>query len=186
MQDMGPSFSHVGIFVVDLDRAVDFYKNVLDFIETDRGTLGDRRIVFLSRNPKEHHQVAFVSGLSAPPKEAIVNQISFRLPTLEAMQAYAKRARDAGATEFNPISHGNAWSVYFRDPEGNRVELFVDSPWYVSQPCREPIDIDRPASEIYAESEAWCRAQSSFRPASEFQAKVEAQIKAQIAAQSKA
>lgn len=33
-----------------------------------------------------------------------------------------------------PISHGNAWSLYFTDPEGNGLEVFVDSPFHVPQP----------------------------------------------------
>lgn len=30
-----------------------------------------------------------------------------------------------------PRNHGNAWSIYFADPEGNRIELYTPSPWYV-------------------------------------------------------
>lgn len=179
-QDRGPSFSHVGIFVRDLPAAVDFYTQVLDFVETDRGDLGDRQIVFLSRDPREHHQVVFVSGLSARPPEEIVNQISFRLPDLDALQVYGKRAKAAGATDFRGVNHGNAWAAYFRDPEGNRVELFVDSPWYISQPCREALDLDRSVSDILAETEAWCRTQPGYRPAAEFQAAVAARIAARM------
>jgi catechol 2,3-dioxygenase len=40
-------------------------------------------------------------------------------------------------------THGNAMSIYFRDPEGNRLEVFMDTPWYCEQPLREPIDLDR-------------------------------------------
>ena len=35
----GLKFSHVGIFVTDLDRQSDFYTKVLDFTITDRGDL---------------------------------------------------------------------------------------------------------------------------------------------------
>lgn len=180
--DRGPSFSHMGVFVNDLARVVDFYTAVLDFVETDRGDLGDRQIVFLSRDPREHHQVVFVSGLRERPREEIVNQISFRLPDLEALQAYAARAQAAGATEMRGVNHGNAWAVYFRDPEGNRIELFVDSPWYIAQPCREPLDLSRPAAEIEAETGAWCRTQPGYRPAAEFQAEIAARIAARMAA----
>ena len=48
----------------------------------------------------------------------------------------------------SPITHGNAWSVYFRDPEGNRAEVFVDTPWHCRQPFAEPIDLDKPEEEI--------------------------------------
>jgi catechol-2,3-dioxygenase len=39
------------------------------------------------------------------------------------------------------ISHGNALSIYFRDPEGNRIEIFMDTPWYCDQPLREIINL---------------------------------------------
>lgn len=177
--DTGPRFSHFGVHVADPEPVAAFYRAVLDFVETDRGSLGERRLIFLSRDPTEHHQLVFVSGLAAPPAEDVVNQISFRLPTLAALQGYARRARDAGATEFRPINHGNAWAAYFRDPAGNRVELFVDSPWYIDQPCREPLDLDRAPAAIMAESEAWCRTQPGFRPATTFHAEVAAKLAAQ-------
>ena len=39
------------------------------------------------------------------------------------------------------MDHGNAWSLYFRDPEGNRLEVFCDTQWYVEQPCLEDLDL---------------------------------------------
>lgn len=40
------------------------------------------------------------------------------------------------------LSHGNAWSLYFADPEGNGVECFVDTPFHVRQPQGKPTDIE--------------------------------------------
>jgi catechol-2,3-dioxygenase len=178
--DKGPQFSHFGIFVTDLEKVAAFYRDTLDFIETDRGDLGERQIIFLSRDPREHHQLAFVSGRGETPREEVVNQISFRLPTLDALKIYVDRALANGAADLRTMSHGIAWAAYFRDPEGNRIELFVDSPWYVAQPCREPISLDEPADEIIAATEAWCKAQQSFRPAADFQADFAARLAAQL------
>ncbi len=172
------AFSHVGLFVADPERASAFWERALGFVCTDRGTLDGRAIVFLSRDPAEHHQIVFVARGDLPPAAAAVNQLSFRLGSLEDLQAMTPRLEAEGATELRPVMHGNAWSVYFRDPEGHRVELFVDSPWYVAQPCREPLDLRRPAAAIRAETEAWCRAQPSFRPASAFRAEVAAKLAA--------
>jgi len=177
----GPSFSHFGMFVTDLERVAGFYRDVLDFVETDRGDVGDRRIIFLSRDPKEHHQLAFVSGLPEGPRQEVVNQISFRLPDLASLKRYVARAVAAGATDLRGLNHGNAWAAYFRDPEGNRIELFVDSPWYVPQPCREPLDLDKPDETIVAETEAWCKAQDGFRSAAAFQAAFAEKLARQMA-----
>ena len=40
-EDTGPQFSHFGMFVTDLEKVAGFYRDTLDFIETDRGS--DRR-----------------------------------------------------------------------------------------------------------------------------------------------
>ena len=55
------------------------------------------------------------------------------------------------------MDHGNAWSLYFRDPEGNRLEMFCDTQWYIEQPCLEDLDLSLPAEEIRARSDAFCR-----------------------------
>ena len=47
-----------------------------------------------------------------------------------------------------PLTHGNAWSVYFRDPEFNGVEVFIDTPWHVRQPQGQPLDLDKSNDEI--------------------------------------
>lgn len=41
----------MGIYVADLGRMGDFYTRVLGFAVTDRGDLGDVRVVFLSLGP---------------------------------------------------------------------------------------------------------------------------------------
>jgi catechol 2,3-dioxygenase len=46
------------------------------------------------------------------------------------------------------ITHGNAWSIYFFDPDGNRIELYCVTPWYVEQPYGIPIDFSAPVDEI--------------------------------------
>jgi catechol-2,3-dioxygenase len=163
------SFSHVGFFVRDLARMEEFYTSLLGFQATDRGVARGRDLVFLSRDPREHHQIVLVAGRG--PGETTVNQISFRLPSLEALQEMARRVRAAdGASDIMGTDHGNAWSLYFRDPEGNRIELFADAPWYVTQPRVEPLDLDRPAAEIRAATLAACRDDPGFRPVEEWRA----------------
>ena len=41
-------------------------------------------------------------------------------------------------------------SVYFFDPEDNRVELYYTTPYHVRQPFGEPIDLDKPDAELLA------------------------------------
>ena len=48
----------------------------------------------------------------------------------------------------NPTNHGGSWSIYFADPEGNRIELFVQTPWYVP-PVSIPLDLSLSDDEIH-------------------------------------
>jgi catechol-2,3-dioxygenase len=161
------SFSHMGIFVTDLARMEDFYTRVLGFTVTDRGDLetprGRLQFVFLSRDPREHHQVVMASGRPAD------------LPFNPINEMY-RRLQHEPVTEISPVSHGNALSVYFRDPEGNRLELFVDTPWYVKQPLRIPMDMKLSDRELWAWAEAEARKQPGFKPVEEWRSALSRQM----------
>jgi catechol-2,3-dioxygenase len=163
------SFSHVGIYVTDLERMEDFYTRVLGLLVSDRGRLpGGPDLVFLSRNPDEHHQVVLASGRPAGVEFNVVNQISFKLPALADLKAMHARAREEGIKQFRIVTHGNAWSVYFADPEGNRVEVFVDTPWHTPQPVAELFDLEAPMETIERETEALCRSRPGFMSRAEW------------------
>lgn len=159
------SFSHIGFFVRELEPMVEFYKRVLGFMETDRGIARGRPIVFLSRDPNEHHQIVLVEGRTGKLDDLVLNQISLRVGSLQELRdLHAIVAAEADVTEINPVSHGNAWSVYFRDPENNRIEVFVDTPWYVEQPMIEPLDLSKSDEEIRAETNAALDGNPTLKP----------------------
>ncbi len=171
------SFSHFGIHVTDLERMVDFYTRVVGLLVMDRGTLKDGpTLVFMSRNPDEHHQMVLVTGRPPGIEYNVVNQISFKVPALEDLKALHARTREDGVKQFRIVTHGNAWSVYFADPEGNRVEFFVDTPWHTPQPFAEPFDIEAPVEKILADTEAICRNRPGFSSRAEWREKQVARI----------
>ena len=157
------SFSHVGIWVTDLETMKDFYTGVLGFVMTDRGPIGDTELVFLSQSPSDHHQVVLARGRPADLGFTTINQISFKLDRLETLKAMHGELVKHGVKELVQISHGNAWSVYFKDPEGNRIEMFVDTPWYTPQPCREPLDLTQSVEHIMKTTEEYCRSRPRFQ-----------------------
>ena len=164
-------FSHMGFYVRDIERMARFYREVMGFTETDRGLLGTVQLVFLSRDPAEHHQVVLASGRPTDLSFSVINQISLRVPDLAMLRLVRDRvAADPDVRELVAATHGNAVSIYFRDPEGNRLEVFLDTPWYCAQPLREPIDIDRPDAEVMAQAEALARSRPRFQSRAEWQA----------------
>jgi len=173
---MSLRFSHVGLYVTDMARMVDFYDRVLGFAVTDCGKLGAATLTFLSRDPCDHHQIVLVEGRPVGVPDRIVNQVSFRVDTLGELQRFYRCIRTETPRELVPVTHGNAWSVYFRDPEGNRIEVFTDTDWHVTQPVREPIDLDQPEDAIRRETEAFCRTRPGFRPMTEWRAEIAQRI----------
>lgn len=170
------AFSHVGIFVTDLRRMEEFYSRFFGFPVIDRGMLGDRELVFFSNSPRDHHQVVLVSGRPREDSFNVVHQISFRLDGLKALKAMHARLKREPVSDIQPVSHGNALSVYFRDPEGNRLELFIDTPWYVTQPMRIPMDMSLPEKRIWKWAEETARKMPGFRSVGKWRAEVRKKI----------
>lgn len=172
----GLSFSHFGMFVSDVTRMEAFYVGVLDFTVTDRGQLpgphGPMNLVFLSRDPAEHHQIVLVSGRPQDGSFNPINQISFRADSLATLRDMHTRLQCGGARDIAPVTHGNAVSIYARDPEGNRIELFMDLPWYVQQPLRIDVDFSQDDASLMAWLEAHARRQADFKPRAQWQAEM--------------
>jgi catechol 2,3-dioxygenase-like lactoylglutathione lyase family enzyme len=140
--------SHIGLFVNDMDRMREFYTRLLGFKVMDAGDLKNgRRLTFLSKDPKDHHQIVLVTGRE-PGTRSTVNQITYRVASLKEVRAMYELALANHAEGVDPVDHGNAWSVYFLDPEGNRLEFFCDTPWYVAQPHRVALDFSLSDDEI--------------------------------------
>jgi catechol-2,3-dioxygenase len=170
------SFSHFGLYVIDLAKMEDFYTRFMGFTVTDRGPLdvpgGFVDLVFLSRDPREHHQIVLASGRPAGLPFNVVNQLSFRLDSLADLRALHQRLQQEPVDQIATVTHGNALSVYFRDPEGNRIELFVDTPWYVTQPVRIPFDFAQSDEALMRWTEETARKLPGFRPVAQWEREI--------------
>ena len=173
----GFSFSHFGMYVTDMPRMEDFYTRVLEFTVTDRGQLsapggGTMDLVFLSRDPDEHHQIVLITGRPATLSFNPINQISLKADSITTLRAMLALLHREGAADITPVTHGNAVSIYVRDPEGNRLELYLDLPWYVDQPMRVPVDLGGDEAGLMRRLEEHARSLPGFRPRSEWRAEM--------------
>ena len=144
------TMGHSTLAARDLDALQNFYCDVLGFEVTNRGPIpGDLELAFLSQDPATHHQIAMVSGVSTPPADFVmVDHLAFRTATLADLRIIHANLIAAGIGEILQIDHGNAWSLYFNDPEGNGVECYVDTPFHVAQPYAGEWDIGATDEQI--------------------------------------
>lgn len=160
------TLGHTTLAARDLDRLVGFYCEVLGFHVTNRGPVpGGSEIAFLSQDPIAHHQIAMVGGLE-PPGAAfvLVDHLAFRTGTLDDLRSIQSSLTAAGVEGVLPICHGNAWSLYFNDPEGNGVECFVDTPFHVAQPFAQGFDLGQSDAEIVEATRKLTEGEPEFQP----------------------
>lgn len=155
MSEIRPLLAHMGISVIDIDRMVDFYTQVFGLVVTDRGVgaVFKNQLVFLSGSPEQHHQVVLSTG-RAPTNPSTVMQLSFKVKSLDELRVMRDRAIKHGASDMIGLNHGNAWSIYFFDPEENRIEIYLDTVFHTPQPCGEKLDLSKSDEEIVEETKA--------------------------------
>jgi catechol 2,3-dioxygenase len=166
-----PQLTHAGLNVYDLEKMRHFYIEIMGLIETDRGRGNTFKsdFIFMSADPKRHHQLILATGRDPGSRKSTVNQISFTVGSIDELRTMNRRVKEYGVQNLRGLNHGNAWSIYFDDPEGNTVEIYLDTPWQVSQPHGDPLDLERSDDEIVRETEAICRQDPTFLPAADWQ-----------------
>lgn len=173
------NFRHVGVGAFDPDELGKFYTRWFAMVVSDTGSAvaDNARVVFMTGDPREHHQIAF-ANLRKPGSPGM-QQISFVYDTLEELKELALQFAAAGVPILQQKDHGNTWSVYIEDPEGNRVECYTPSPWYVKQPTWMPLDLlTESVQTIRARTEAAARARPEFQTREVWMAEIQARIDA--------
>lgn len=164
---------HVTLAVRDLDAMVGFYTEVLGFLVTNRGepAPGMGEMAFLSQDPTAHHQIVLVQTAEPPPRAFVLaDHLAFRTGTLDDLRALGDRLTAAEVESVIPVSHGNAWSLYFTDPEGNGLECFVDTPFHVAQPYGGGLDLTGTDEEIEATTRGEIESLPEFQPVDDWRA----------------
>ncbi|MBJ6765823.1 VOC family protein [Myxococcaceae bacterium JPH2] len=117
-------FHHVAIQARDVERVTAFYRDLLGFPELTRHRRpdGSLRSIWVGVPGGAFLAIEAVEG--APPELPFRHEhpgllmLAFRIPRGERAEAVETLAR-AGV----PLEHETRWTVYVRDPEGNRVAL---------------------------------------------------------------
>jgi catechol 2,3-dioxygenase len=172
------NLTHMGIFTDRRVEMQEFYGAVLGLVVSDSGVGNHfkRRITFMTGSADHHHQFVLVEREADDPPGGALFQVSFEMNSLDEVRAAAARARAAGARDVKALDHGNAWSVYFKDPDGNLVEIYTDTVWYVPQPFADPLDLTLPDEEIRRLTDERVRTVEGAEPVASWREKIEARL----------
>ena len=125
-QPVSPAkYAHFVLRTGQFDKMVEWYKTVL----AARIVFRDERLCFLSYDD-EHHRLALIHipGLAPrDPESAGTDHVAYSYRNLGELLATYRRLKEHAIVPHWPINHGVTTSMYYRDPDNNRVELQIDN-----------------------------------------------------------
>jgi catechol-2,3-dioxygenase len=118
--------AHIALRTNQLGHMVDWYCNVLGA----HVAYGSDKIAFLTYD-EEHHRIALLamSEYAARSEQTCVGHVhtAFAYDSLAQLLDTYVRLKASDVRPVRAINHGPTVSLYYADPDGNQVELQVDS-----------------------------------------------------------
>ena len=116
---------HVVLNVKDVDASIKFYTEALGLELMAHNT--ERHMAFLSFGTQHHDIALFKAPVGAEQGGLGLNHIAMQIDGgLEELRELHGRLLTAGAEVQRTTDHSTTFSVYFIDPDGNRLEIFAD------------------------------------------------------------
>lgn len=161
-----PTLHHVNLKTARVDAMVDWYTRVTDMQILHRARAG----VWMTNDGANHRlALLFASGLMDDPRRPDHNgmhHIAFEFGSFEDLMSRYHGLEQQGIEPAFCLDHGMTISMYYRDPDGNHVELQTDvfgdweqstryvmnSPAFEANPIGEFFD---PARMFEAYREGW-------------------------------
>jgi catechol-2,3-dioxygenase len=117
---------HIVLKVRDVRRSTEFYTRTLGL----RVAWADHAhgAVFLSFGTQHHDLALFQLATEESPRPAQpgLHHTAWQLGSFAELQAAHRELRELGIAVESTIEHNVSRSIYFHDPDGNRVELYCD------------------------------------------------------------
>lgn len=123
------SLGHVVLRVTDRARAERFYTGVLGLPLCARFDENGMKMAFFTLGNHHDFAVMEVSGEGSSRSESAVglHHVAFNIGrSLDDLREAKAKLEAAGITT-NPVDHEVTKSLYFEDPDGNGIELYVDA-----------------------------------------------------------
>jgi catechol-2,3-dioxygenase len=118
--------AHIALRTNRLPELIDWYCKVLGAHVAHASD----EVAFLTYDD-EHHRIALIALQEYPARDETIRvgyyHTAFAYDSLADLLGNYVRLRDAGILPYRAINHGPTVSLYYADPEGNQIELQVDS-----------------------------------------------------------
>jgi len=122
-----PKFHHFNLKTTRLQEMIDWYCTLVGAQVLFQDAVG----AWLSNDEANHRiaLLAFPGFVDDPEKDTRtgLHHSAFEYATFEDLNASYLRLRDAGIEPDLCLDHGMTFSYYYKDPDGNHVELQVDN-----------------------------------------------------------
>lgn len=120
---------HVNIYVRNVERSHQWYTDVLGLHTYD---YIPGRAAFLSADLRQSHEVALMQvGDEAPGQQkgqVGLNHMAWMMHSLEDLKEVYQRLKDKQVPIDHVSDHGISVGIYFRDPDGNGIEVSYELP----------------------------------------------------------
>ncbi len=117
---------HVHLKIRNLKTSIAFYQKYLDMNVTEQ--IGET-FAFLSAG-QMHHELALqeVGRHAETPKRHDVGlyHVAFEVPDKKSLIETYKNLKN-GHLDVYPVDHRISWAIYFKDPDGNGIEVYWDT-----------------------------------------------------------
>ena len=136
---------HVCLHAKDPVQMAEFYRDVIGMQIVSRVDDPMAQMIFLSSRPDEEaHEIVFTSN----PETA---HVAFKVATLADLRAFYQYIINKGLPIEAAFNHGASLAFYFRDLEGNLVEIYWPTDLTSRQPDSYPIDLSLPETVLREE-----------------------------------
>ena len=120
---------HVNIYVRNAERSHKWYEEVLGLHTYD---YMPGRAAFMSADQEQSHEVALIQvGDDAPLQQkgqVGLNHMAWMMLSLDDLKEAYQRLKDRNIPIDHVSDHGISVGIYFRDPDGNGIEISYELP----------------------------------------------------------
>ncbi|KAJ3546056.1 hypothetical protein NM208_g2204 [Fusarium decemcellulare] len=118
-------FAHVVLRTANYLPMREFYKTFLG----GHATYENEKLCFITYD-EEHHRIAIINIADTGPKiasSAGLEHIAYSFKNLEDLALAYRQRKAHGIVPVWSVNHGPTTSMYYKDPDGNKIEVQVDN-----------------------------------------------------------